>query len=411
MKRHDATRLWRVFCHEQSDLENTGSYRVPFESVNDYCETCVAEIRIENVSKAFGIGDAVLNDVNLRIGEGEFFVVVGPSGSGKSTLLRILAGLERPSHGEIYFDDKRCTHLEPRQRDVAMVFQSYALYPHKNVFDNIAFGLRARRTAEKTVTRRVEEAAEMLGITRLLSRWPRELSGGERQRVAIGRAIVRRPVAFLLDEPLSNLDAALRLEMRGELARIHEQLGVTTVYITHDQIEAMTLGERIAVIRAGRIEQTDSPEKIYDEPCNRFVAEFIGSPPMNFLRGRWYENGREIGLETSGGRLPIVRDDGGGSSLEAGGRFVMGIRPEDVRLLKSTDQGAAPARLSHLEPLGHEGLVYLNLLGEQVIARTQEWRDFRDAEEVYVRIPLSRVHVFSEDDERVIRSRTRHSSQ
>src|SRR6266481_3040352 len=245
----------------------------------------LSEVRFEGIHKIFGTETAV-EDLNLTVQAGEFMVVVGPSGCGKTTTLRMLAGLERPSYGRILIGERVVNNMAPRFRDVAMVFQSYALYPHMNVYDNLAFGMRARGAARTEVDQRVKETADVLGLASLLKRRPSELSGGQRQRVALGRALIRQPQVFLMDEPLSNLDAGLRVQMRAELSRLHQRFRVTTVYVTHDQVEAMTMGDRIAVMNSGRLQQVDAPETLYDNPANRFVAGFIGSPRMNFVPGR-----------------------------------------------------------------------------------------------------------------------------
>jgi multiple sugar transport system ATP-binding protein len=279
----------------------------------------VAGIGLSHVSKEFAGGVIAVDDVSLEIGDGEFVVLVGPSGCGKSTLLRMIAGLEQVTAGTIEIGDRDVTDLAPRHRDIAMVFQSYALYPHMSVRANLGYGLKARRTQKAEIKRRVDDVAELLGLSELLERRPAALSGGQRQRVAMGRAIVREPRAFLMDEPLSNLDAKLRVDMRASLAHLHERLGVTTVYVTHDQVEAMTLGRRVAVMRAGKILQLDTPQRLYHEPRNLFVAAFIGSPTMNLVEAKLDGNELEFGqyrVPLSDGRRP------------RGDRVVVGIRPE-----------------------------------------------------------------------------------
>jgi multiple sugar transport system ATP-binding protein len=282
----------------------------------------MAGILLEHVTKIFQGGVVAVDDVSLRIADGEFIVLVGPSGCGKSTLLRMIAGLEEVSHGCISIGERDVTDLAPRDRDVAMVFQSYALYPHMSVRQNIAYGLKVRKTAKKEIERRVSEVAAMLGLEELLDRRPAHLSGGQRQRVAMGRAIVREPAAFLMDEPLSNLDAKLRVGMRASLAQLHARLGTTTIYVTHDQTEAMTLGERVAVISEGRVLQVDSPQRLYREPADLFVAGFIGTPSMNLveasLRGDEVAFG-QFSIPLAPGRLPPGR---------AGSQVILGIRPE-----------------------------------------------------------------------------------
>jgi multiple sugar transport system ATP-binding protein len=313
----------------------------------------VARIVLEHVSKRFGDEVEAVRDVSLEIADGEFMVLVGPSGCGKSTILRILAGLEEVTQGRVLIGERDVTNLAPKERDVAMVFQSYALYPHMTVRDNLGFGLRIRRTDRAEIAERVTSVARILGLEPLLDRRPAELSGGQRQRVAMGRAIVRRPQAFLMDEPLSNLDAKLRVQMRAELARLHGRLGTTTVYVTHDQTEAMTLGHRVAVLRDGTLQQVDAPQELYARPRNLFVAGFIGSPPMNLLRGR--VRGRFLELGTH--RLPL----GSRAELPDQTEVVVGIRPEHLRPANASDDHALVAPVEVVEELGSEVLVFARL--------------------------------------------------
>jgi multiple sugar transport system ATP-binding protein len=296
----------------------------------------MARIRFEAVTKRFG-DVVVAQDFNLDIAHGEFFTFLGPSGCGKSTLLHLLAGIETPTAGDIYFDDRRVTDLAPGARDVAMVFQSYALYPHMSVYENLAFPLRNRRVPRASLAEAVEKTARTLGLENLLDRKPRALSGGQRQRVALGRALIRQPQVFLLDEPLSNLDARLRLEMREELKRLHATLGITTVYVTHDQEEAMALSGRIAVLQQGRIQQCGTPEEIYRAPANRFVAEFVGSPPMNFLPADVL------------GEIPALASR---LAPHAGRELEAGVRPADIRVQASVDDATLKAKVVLLEPTG-----------------------------------------------------------
>jgi multiple sugar transport system ATP-binding protein len=289
----------------------------------------VAQISLEQVTKEFTSGVRVVDEVDLEIASGEFLVLVGPSGCGKSTLLRMIAGLEEVTSGAITIGDRVVTNLSPRDRDIAMVFQNYALYPHLTVERNLAYGLRVRHTPKDEINRRVKEVAEMLGLEELLQRRPAALSGGQRQRVAMGRAIVREPAAFLMDEPLSNLDAKLRVDMRAQLARLHAELKVTTVYVTHDQVEAMTLGERVAVMRDGRIQQVDTPQTLYRRPDNLYVAAFIGSPAMNLVEAE-VSDGR---VQFAGLSIPL---SGGGTPS---GQVVLGIRPQDFSLAETADAG------------------------------------------------------------------------
>jgi multiple sugar transport system ATP-binding protein len=310
----------------------------------------MAEIRLDQVTKAFGSVTAV-DDVSLTIADGEFLVLVGPSGCGKSTLLRMIAGLEQATAGAIWIGDRDVTELPPRSRDVAMVFQTYALYPHMTVRQNMGYGLKARRTPKPEIARRVDDVAELLGMSDLLDRRPAQLSGGQRQRVAMGRAIVRQPQAFLLDEPLSNLDAKLRVGMRASLAQLHQRLGVTTVYVTHDQTEAMTLGQRVAVMRDGRILQCDRPQALYGRPDNLFIAAFIGSPAMNLVEAAIEGDTVRFGQY----RIPL------GARPDAG-RVVLGIRPESLE-----DAAFAPGRptisvhVEVLEELGSDAHVFFHV--------------------------------------------------
>jgi multiple sugar transport system ATP-binding protein len=307
------------------------------------------DIRLERVTKVYDGDVKAVDDVSLEVREGEFMVLVGPSGCGKSTLLRVIAGLERVTLGRVWIGDEDVTTLEPPDRDLAMVFQSYALYPHKTVRENLAFGLRRRKVARDEIAQRVEEMAAMLGLDELLERRPAALSGGQRQRVAMGRALVRNPRAFLMDEPLSNLDAKLRTSMRGELARLHERLPTTTVYVTHDQVEAMTLGARVAVLRDGVIQQCDIPQKLFERPVNLFVGAFIGSPAMNLVEAR--TEGGDVRFGADGSlRLPAAADLGDRS-------VVLGIRPTGLVLPGPGCDPSWPrmsARIDLVEALGAE---------------------------------------------------------
>jgi multiple sugar transport system ATP-binding protein len=308
----------------------------------------VAEIRLEQVGKVYAGDVRAVSDVNLTIGSGEFMVLVGPSGCGKSTLLRMIAGLEEVTEGEIWIGDREVARLAPRDRDIAMVFQNYALYPHLTVAKNLGYGLKVRSTPKQEIARRVEEVARMLGLEDLLDRRPGALSGGQRQRVAMGRAIVREPAAFLMDEPLSNLDAKLRVDMRAELARLHERLGVTTVYVTHDQVEAMTLGTRVAVMRDGTVQQVDTPQSLYRDPVNLFVAAFIGSPSMNLVEAELTDGS----VEFAGFRVPLSpeRRPAGPSS----GTVILGIRPQDFEDARVADDAlpAIEVEIAVVEELG-----------------------------------------------------------
>ncbi len=315
----------------------------------------MARIRFDSVTKRFG-DVTVAQDFKLEIAHGEFFTFLGPSGCGKSTLLHLLAGIEMPTAGDIYFDDRRVTELAPGARDVAMVFQSYALYPHMSVYENLAFPLRNRRTPAARLDEAVAQTARTLGLGDLLDRKPRELSGGQRQRVALGRALIRQPRVFLLDEPLSNLDARLRLEMREELKRLHAAQRITTVYVTHDQEEAMALSDRIAVLQQGRIQQCGTPEEIYRAPANRFVAEFVGNPPMNFLPADALR-----GIPPLAARL-----------VPSNGRdLVIGVRPTDIRVQASALDTALQAKIVLLEPTGADLWVVGEWNGQRLKGRAE----------------------------------------
>src|SRR5437588_2786456 len=303
-----------------------------------------------------------VRELTLTVGEGEFVVLVGPSGCGKTTSLRMVAGLEEITDGEIRIGDRVVNELAPRERDVAMVFQNYALYPHKNVYDNLVFGLRMRKVSKEEQRRRVEEIARVLGLATMLERRPAQLSGGQRQRVAMGRAIVREPKAFLMDEPLSNLDAKLRVQMRAEIARIQQALRVTTLYVTHDQVEAMTMGHRVAVMRAGVLQQVDTPQRLYDAPGNLFVASFVGSPPMNLFEARVEQDGSRLGFGDTRLELPAdVLSERPALRAYAGRRVAVGIRPEEVREASGWDGARVRGRVLLVEALGAEQLVHIEI--------------------------------------------------
>jgi multiple sugar transport system ATP-binding protein len=323
----------------------------------------VGEIRLEEVTKEFPGGVVAVDDVTLTIGDGEFMVLVGPSGCGKTTLLRSIGGLERVSHGRIIIGDRDVTRLEPAARDLAMVFQNYALYPHMTVRKNLAYGLRVRKTPRKERARRVAEVAKMLGLEDLLDRRPGALSGGQQQRVAMGRAIIREPAGYLMDEPLSNLDAKLRVSMRTSLAQLHARLGVTTVYVTHDQVEAMTLGERVAVMRDGCVQQVDAPQRLYEEPTNLFVAAFIGSPAMNLVETSL--GGDAVSL--AGYSIPLDRKRLP-RAAEAG-RAVLGVRPEAFEDAEFAPPGQPQieVRVDVIEELGSDAFVFFELDSERVV--------------------------------------------
>ncbi len=327
----------------------------------------MASVTLEGMEKIYddrGKPRVAVHALDLEIRDGEFLVLVGPSGCGKSTTLRMIAGLESISRGTLRIGGQVANDVAARDRDIAMVFQSYALYPHMTVRENMAFALRLRRMSRDEIRTRVEEAAELLGLSGMLDRRPRQLSGGERQRVALGRAIVRQPSVFLFDEPLSNLDASLRVQMRREIARLHARLGTTMIYVTHDQVEAMTLGDRIAVLSAGRLQQVDTPMTLYRQPANLFVAGFIGSPPMNRLRGGFRNAPAQFELAGSGLAIPMP------PPARQVTEPVLGVRPEAVVL--GPEGSGLPARVTLVEPLGAEALVYLDVGGQDVVARVEQ---------------------------------------
>jgi multiple sugar transport system ATP-binding protein len=334
----------------------------------------MATVAFINVDKIYPGGIHAVRDLNLSVADGELVVLVGPSGCGKTTTLRMLAGLDDVSSGEIRIGGRRVNELQPRQRDIAMVLQSSALFPHMTVRQNLGFGLKMRRSANAEIERRTREAAESLGIEALLERRPRELSGGERQRVALGRAIVRRPQAFLFDEPLSNLDAQLRVQLRAEIAALHRRLKATMIYVTHDQVEAMTLGERVVVMDRGVVQQADAPLAVYRRPANRFVATFIGSPPMNFLEG---EVGHGGAFRHSAGVIPL------GGKVQ--GRVDLGFRPEDV-LLAGDGPRLGDATLEAVERTGHESIGYFQFAGQRMALRLPAGGDLAPGDRIQPRL-------------------------
>jgi multiple sugar transport system ATP-binding protein len=350
-------------------------------------------VSLIHVSKSFGQA-LVVDDLTLLTDDGEFVVLLGPSGCGKTTTLRMLAGLEEASEGDILIGEERVNDVPTQRRDIAMVFQSYALYPHMTIAENIAYPLRVRRIARDEIERRVRRVAGMLEIERLLARRPRELSGGERQRVALARAVIREPRVYLMDEPLSNLDAKLRVQMRGELKRLQHELGTTTVYVTHDQSEAMTLAHRVAVMRDGRLQQFDTPLDIYNRPVNRFVAEFVGSPAMNFIEGRRDEGARTF----EGGGLALPLSDAQLDIMRGRERVTLGVRPEHVHVNTLAQDGWTTAQVYVTELMGNETFVFLRLPGgEKIIARAPA--DFRAEQETpaWVRFETDKAVFFDAD--------------
>ncbi len=331
----------------------------------------MARVTLKNIAKQYEGGKAVVHGIDLDIDDGEFIVFVGPSGCGKSTLLRMIAGLEDISGGELHIGERLANAIPPAQRGLAMVFQSYALYPHMTVFENMAFSLRLAGHKGAALNEAVGRAAAILQITDLLQRKPKELSGGQRQRVAIGRAIVRQPEVFLFDEPLSNLDASLRVQMRVELARLHRELGATMIYVTHDQVEAMTLGERIVVINGGRIEQVGTPHELYNHPGNLFVAGFLGSPKMNFLAGVVVlASSSMLALRLAGGTLIELGVDG--SRASAGDKVTLGVRAEHMRISSAAGANQIAVRVGHVEYLGDQTIAYTSLPGDPALIAVRQ---------------------------------------
>jgi multiple sugar transport system ATP-binding protein len=367
----------------------------------------VASVIYRNVTKRFGDVEAV-SDLTIEIPDGEFLVFVGPSGCGKSTSLRMLAGLEEITEGEILIADRVVNNVAPKDRDIAMVFQSYALYPHMTVYDNMAFGLRLRRTPKQVIDERVRETAASLGIEQLLDRRPRQLSGGQRQRVAVGRAIVREPAVFLLDEPLSNLDAKLRVEARTFISKLHQRLGTTFIYVTHDQVEAMTMGERICVLNAGRLMQIDTPTNLYDSPDNVFVAGFIGSPSMNFFdNSELVEEGGEMFIDAGVFRVSVPEDRYDMYRPHLGKKVIFGIRPDNISHADFPPPGIVPApvdaNVDVVEEMGHEKILYLEEGGKTFLARIDPRADVRVGQRIRLVLNMSVMHLFDEDTEQVLR--------
>jgi len=368
----------------------------------------MASLSLRHIKKTYSNGFTAVNDFNLEIADQEFIIFVGPSGCGKSTTLRMIAGLEEISDGELYIDGKLMNDVAPKDRDIAMVFQNYALYPHMTVFDNMAFGLKLRKTPKAEIEQRVHEAARILEIEHLLDRKPKALSGGQRQRVAMGRAIVRNPKVFLMDEPLSNLDAKLRVQMRIEISRLHERLNATIIYVTHDQVEAMTLGTRIVVMKDGIMQQVDSPIKLYNEPNNLFVAGFIGSPQMNFIDAVPQKEGNNVYLTFHGQKVLLPNDkahrvvDGG----YLGQTVVMGIRPEDLHegqeALDKFKDSTFEATVNATELLGAEKHLYVNIDETDLIAKVNPRLDIKNGDTVKLAMDNSRIHVFDKETELTI---------
>ncbi len=378
----------------------------------------MASLSLRHISKKYSGGVLAVSDFNLDIEDKEFIILVGPSGCGKSTTLRMIAGLEEITEGELYIGDKLVNDVAPKDRDIAMVFQNYALYPHMTVYDNMAFGLKLRKTPKAEIKRRVEEAARILDISHLLQRKPAALSGGQRQRVALGRAIVREPKVFLLDEPLSNLDAKLRAQMRTEISKLHLKLGTTFIYVTHDQTEAMTMGTRIVVMKDGVIQQVDSPQKLYDTPDNMFVAGFIGSPQMNFIDAKIVKSGSDFfavfgseDTDTKAGvkyqvKLPASKSEGGKLDAYVGKDVVIGVRPEHVHdepdLLEKFKDGIVKTNVEVTELMGAEKYLYTNCEGIAINGRVAPTSTAKAGDTIEIALEPQKIHIFDKETEKTL---------
>ncbi|MBO7151133.1 MAG: sn-glycerol-3-phosphate ABC transporter ATP-binding protein UgpC [Clostridia bacterium] len=372
----------------------------------------MASLSLKHIYKKYPGGVVAVSDFNLEIKDKEFLVLVGPSGCGKSTTLRMIAGLEEISEGEMYIGDMYVNDIVPKDRDIAMVFQNYALYPHMTVYENMAFGLKLRKTPKEEIKRRVEEAARILDIGHLLDRKPKAMSGGQKQRVALGRAIVRQPKVFLLDEPLSNLDAKLRASMRTELTKLHQRLGTTFIYVTHDQVEAMTMATRIVVMKDGLIQQVDTPQNLYDNPVNMFVAGFIGTPQMNFITGLLEKKGEDLFVSFGNNTLKLPAEKAENPALKEyiGQEVVLGVRPEClVEDIEKYKDAVITASVEVTELMGAEIYLYLSFDGQadatndkNIIARVSARSSARAGDTVQIGFDMNRVHIFDKDTERCI---------
>ena len=368
----------------------------------------MASLSLKNVCKVYPNGFVAVKDFNLDVADKEFIIFVGPSGCGKSTTLRMIAGLEEISSGELWIGDKLVNDVEPKDRDIAMVFQNYALYPHMTVYDNMSFGLKLRKVPKPEIDKLVHEAAKILGIEQLLDRKPKALSGGQRQRVAMGRAIVRNPKVFLMDEPLSNLDAKLRVQMRIEIQKIHQRLETTIIYVTHDQTEAMTLGTRIVVLKDGIIQQVDTPQNLYDKPCNVFVAGFMGSPQMNLINAKVVQSGEDVVL-MFGGNTVKLPEGKAQKLIEAGyvdTTVIIGIRPEDLNdsevIINANPDCVIEATIRVYELLGAEVYLYFDIDEVNCTARVNPRTTARPGDTIKLGIDMTKLHIFDKDTEQVI---------
>ena len=364
----------------------------------------MSSLSLKGIYKTYPGGVTAVSDFNLEIADKEFIIFVGPSGCGKSTTLRMIAGLEEITKGELYIDGKLVNDVAPKDRDIAMVFQNYALYPHMSVFENMAFGLKLRKTPKAEIKRRVQEAAKILDIDHLLDRKPKALSGGQRQRVALGRAIVREPKVFLMDEPLSNLDAKLRVQMRTEIGKLHKKLQTTFIYVTHDQTEAMTMASRIVVMKDGIVQQVASPQTLYDDPVNMFVAGFIGSPQMNFVEADVSEEGNAIALSFAGQK--VVLPEGKAAKFDksyVGKKVVLGIRPEDMyddeAYIASAENCTLDANVEITEMMGADTYLYLDVDGIKFTARVNPRSTTKMGDRIKIALDGNKIHIFDKDTE------------
>ncbi len=366
----------------------------------------MAEVRLQDVGKTFPGGVRAVRDFSIEVPDGELVVLVGPSGCGKSTTLRMIAGLEQVSSGTISIGGRVVNEVRPKDRDIAMVFQNYALYPHMTVRGNMAFALKLRKFSKSEIDQRVQQAAKVLGLEDLLQRRPNALSGGQRQRVAVGRAIVRKPAVFLLDEPLSNLDAKLRVQMRVEIRQLHRRLGATMIYVTHDQVEAMTMGDRIVVMKDGLMQQVADPMTLYESPANKFVAGFIGMPPMNFLEGRIDRlDGRAVLITDGGLKLPLPTAKAETLAQCVGRSITLGLRPEHLGSTAAEQAPDAPrieARVDVIEPMGAESYVYLSVNGQTLVGRVDPQRKFQIGQTAQVPLLIDKAHFFDTATETAI---------
>lgn len=362
----------------------------------------MANVTLKGINKVYENGFHAVKGINLDIADKEFMILVGPSGCGKTTSLRMVAGLEEISEGEMYIGDKLVNDVAPKDRNIAMVFQNYALYPHMSVYDNMAFGLKLQKTPKDEIKQRIEKAAKILGIEVLLDRKPKQLSGGQRQRVALGRAIVRKPEVFLMDEPLSNLDAKLRVQMRAELIKLHKDLQTTFIYVTHDQTEAMTMGTRICVMNEGNIQQVADPKTIYNSPANMFVAGFIGAPQMNFLDGTIVEKNGKTFAEIDGVDIEIIKENA--EKAKTAGylnkNVVVGVRPEDIKIVGANE--GLKVKVEVTELLGSDLNVYFTFKGKQYIAKADGNTELEFNQEIFITFDTAKIHLFDKETEKSV---------